>query len=220
MDRVIPPVTYSHIDAFETCPKQFHEVKVLRSVVEPETEAQRWGIKVHTAFEHAMLDGTPLPEGMKQWQPLADKFYALPGEKLAEYQFAVDRNFQATGWSGSWSRGIADLVVIHKKRALVADWKTGKRKPSEQLQLYAGFIKAKWPEVEVIQTAFVWLKEKKITKATIQADTGVPIIWQGFIPRVRRLERAYENDAWPAKPSGLCNGWCPVKTCTYYKEKR
>lgn len=215
----MPAWTYSRLSAFETCAKQFYHTKVKKDIVEGETEATIWGSKVHSAFENALLTGEPLPEGMGHWQGIADKFAKLPGEKLVEHKYAVDKNFQPTSWETAWTRGIGDLVVIHKDRALIADWKTGKRKPTEQLDLYAGYIKAYHPEVKVIQTAFVWLKPRTITKKTMGVEE-VPIIWQGFIPRVRRMERAYEQDTWPAKPSGLCNGWCPVKTCTHYKEKR
>ena len=216
----MPAWTYSRLSAFETCSRQFYHTKVLKDIVEGETEATIWGTKVHTAFENALIRNEPLPEGMTHWQSIADKFARLPGEKLVEYEFAVDRNFQPTAWAGSWSRGIADLVVKHKDRVLVADWKTGKKKPSEQLDLYAGYIKAKWPEVKVVQTAFVWLQSRQMTKKTLVADDAVPVIWQGFAPRVRRMERAYEQDTWPAKPSGLCAGWCPVKTCPHYKDKK
>ena len=210
--------TYSRLSGFETCPKQFYHTKVAKTIVEPETEATLWGKKVHTAFENYIVKAKPLPEGMHHWSNIAAKFANLPGEKLVEYKFAVDKNFQPAPWDQAWSRGIADLVVRHKNKVLVADWKTGKRKPTEQLDLYAGYIKAHWPETEIIQTAFVWLKEKKMTKKTMGV-AEVPIIWQGFVPRVRRLERAYEQNTWPAKPSGLCRGWCPVKTCEHYKER-
>jgi hypothetical protein len=215
---MMPPWTYSRLGAFETCPKQFFHTKVNKDVVEGDTVATLWGKKVHSAFENAIEYGVKLPVGMEQWQSLADKFARLPGEKLVEYKFAVDKNFQPSEWDGAWSRGIADLVVRHNDRVLVADWKTGKKKPTEQLDLYAGYIMAKWPETKVIQTAFVWLKDRKLTKKTMDAVEAVPIIWQGFIPRVRRMERAYEQDAWPAKPSGLCRHWCSVKTCPHYKD--
>jgi hypothetical protein len=169
---MMPPWTYSRLGAFETCPKQFFHTKVNKDVVEGDTVATLWGKKVHTAFENAIESGTPLPEGMTQWQSLADKFARLPGEKLVEYKFAVDKNFQPSEWDGAWSRGIADLVVRHNDRVLVADWKTGKKKPTEQLDLYAGYIMAKWPETKVIQTAFVWLKDRKLTKKNHGCSRG------------------------------------------------
>lgn len=214
----MPSWTYSQLDSFESCAKKYFHTKVLRDVVEPGTEATIWGTKVHTAFENAMIRSEPLPEGMTQWQSIADKFARLPGEKLVEYKFSIDRNFQPTQWSGSWSRGIADLVVRYKKRVLIADWKTGKKKPTEQLDLYAGYVMAEWPDTEVIQTAFVWLKEKKMTKVTMPA-TEVPVIWQKFMPRIRRLERAFEQDSWPARPSGLCRAYCPVLSCQHNGRK-
>jgi len=215
-----PAWTYSRLDKFETCPKQFYETKVAMNYVEPPTEATLWGERVHSAFEALLLHGTPMPEGMTQWQGLASKFAALPGKKFVEHKFALAHSLQPTEWKTAWSRGIADLVVKYKTTVLIVDWKTGKKKPTEQLDLYAAYAKAYWPDIQTIKTSFVWLREKKFTNNTIAADSGVPIIWQEFMPRVRRMERAYQENKWPAKPSGLCNGWCPVKSCAYYKEKK
>lgn len=209
-----PAWTYSQLDSFESCPKKFYHLKVARDVVEPPTVHTDWGKKVHTAFEEFMLTGATLPEGMTQWQNLASKIASLPGKKLTEYQYAIDRGFQPTDWKNSWSRGIADLVVIHKDKAAVMDYKTGKRKPTEQLDLYATYVFSHHPEVTQVTTGFVWLKERRIDWKTIQKDE-VSKIWQGFLPRVAKLESSYERGKWPAKTSGLCNGWCPVTSCEF-----
>jgi len=210
--------TYSHLDKFETCPKQFYHGNVARDYVSQPTEATKWGERVHTAFENWINEGTPLPEGMTQWQPIADKIAAMPGEKNAEGKIAIDRNFKPAPWKEAWSRGIADLRIKYNNTGIVIDYKTGKRKPSEQLALYAAFEFAHDPSLEQVSTAYVWLKEKKIDRTTyLRSD--VPGIWQELLPRVKKLESAYERDSWPAKPSGLCRGWCPVKTCIHYKEK-
>ena len=208
------PWSYSNIDAFESCPKKFYHTKVARDIVEPPNEHAAWGTRVHTACENFVLNGEPLPEGMKQWQPMLDKLVALKGEKIAEKQFAIDKNFQPTEWKTSWSRGLADLLVINGKKALVADYKTGKRKLTEQLELYAGYTFAYYPEVQTVTTMFIWLKEKKIDRATIERDE-LHTIWQPLLPRIKKLEDAYENDRWPAKTSGLCKAWCPVTSCKY-----
>lgn len=206
--------TYSHLEAFETCPRKFYHTKVLRDVVEPPSVQAEWGVRVHGAFESWIKDGTPLPDGMKQWEPLANKLARLPGEKHCEVKLALDRNFSPTDWNTAWTRGVADLLVIHKDKALVADYKTGKRKPSEQLQLYAAYTFAYYKEIMTVTTAFIWLKEKKVDKKQITRDEA-PIIWQDFLPRVRRLESAFENDSWPERPSGLCRAWCPVLSCKF-----
>lgn len=216
-----PAWTYSQLDSFESCPRKFYHLKVAKDVKEPPTVHTEWGTTVHTAFENYMLHGTPLPEGMTQWQPIATKISQLPGQKLTEYKYALDRSFQPTDWKNAWTRGIADLVVIHKDRAAVMDYKTGKRKPTEQLDLYAAYVFHYYPQVEAVNTGFVWLKERKIDwnvskpdrKAFTRAE--LPIIWQALLPRVHKLESAYERDRWPAKTSGLCKAWCPVTSCEF-----
>ena len=214
----MPPWTYSQLDSFETCPRKFYHLKVARDIVEPPSPHAEWGTRVHTAFEEWIKNGSPLPEGMTQWQSLAEKLAKLPGEKLCEQKMALDKNFQPTDWKTSWTRGVADLLVVHKDRAVVADYKTGKRKPTEQLDLYAAYTFAHYPQVKVVTTAFVWLKDRKIDKKEVTRDE-VPIVWSGFLPRVRKLESAYERDSWPERPSGLCRAWCPVTACKFNGQK-
>jgi CRISPR/Cas system-associated exonuclease Cas4 (RecB family) len=214
----MPPWTYSQLDNFETCPRKFYHLKVARDIVEPPSTHAEWGARVHTAFEEWIKNGSPLPEGMTQWQSLAEKLAKLPGEKLCEQKMALDKNFQPTDWKTSWTRGIADLLVVHKDRAVVADYKTGKRKPTEQLDLYAAYTFAHYPQVKVVTTAFVWLKDRKIDKKEVTRDE-VPIVWSGFLPRVRKLESAYERDSWPERPSGLCRAYCPVYACKFNGQK-
>lgn len=209
-----PAWTYSQLDTFETCPRKFYHLKVARDIVEPPTVHTEWGKTVHTAFEYAIKDGTPLPEGMTQWQPLANKLMKLSGEKFTEMQFAIDCNFQPTEWVGSWSRGIADLVILSGEKAAVLDYKTGKRKPTEQLDLYANYVFHHYPEVQKVTTGFVWLKDKRIDWKPIDRSS-VSMTWQSLLPRVRKLESAYERDKWPARTSGLCKAWCPVTSCEF-----
>lgn len=215
----IPAWTYSQLDKFETCPRQFYHVRVKKDFPEPPTEATIWGERVHKALELRVKEGTPLPEGMTQWEGIANKFAGLTGKKYCELQMAVDRNFQPADWNNAWSRGIADLVIINKDKAAIFDHKTGRRKPTEQLMLYAGYTFAMFPDVDYVTTGFVWLKDKKIDKQEFTREQ-VSEIWLEFLPRVRKLEMAYEKDNWPCRPSGLCHGWCPAKSCEFYRSKK
>lgn len=215
----LPAWTFSQLEKFETCPKQFYHVRVAKDVIEPQTEATLWGSRVHTAMEDRIRDGTPLPEGMEQWEGFAKQICAMPGEKLAEEKMALDKSFQPADWDNAWTRGIADMLIVHGNKAATLDYKTGKRKLTHQLMLYAAYTFAYYPEVETVTTGFVWLRDKKIDRETFtRAD--IPTIWGTFLPKVRKLEIAYEKDKWIARPSGLCNGWCPVKSCEFYKDKR
>jgi CRISPR/Cas system-associated exonuclease Cas4 (RecB family) len=212
------PWTYSHLDQFETCPRRFHEVKIAKKFTEPPSEHIKWGNEVHAAFEKRVLDGYPLPDGMKQWEAIATKLASLPGEKYVEKKMAIDKAFKPSDYWQSWSRGQPDLLVVSKQKAAVLDYKTGKRKPTEQLDLYALYVFAHFPEVDSVDTAFVWLKDKKIDRKTI-TRAEVPMTWQAFLPRVAKLESAYERESWPARPSGLCKGWCPVASCEHHRTK-
>jgi hypothetical protein len=214
------PWTYSHLDQFETCPRRFHETRIAKKYAEPQTDAIKWGIEVENALEKRVLDAQPLPDGMKQWEGIAVQLAALPGHKYSQKKLAIDRAFKPSDyWSGStWSRGQPDLLIVNNAKAVVIDYKTGKRKPTEQVELYALYVFAHHPEVSHIDTAFVWLKERKIDRKTITREE-VPVTWQEFLPRVAKLESAYERESWPAKPSGLCKGWCPVSGCEHYRSR-
>ncbi len=213
-----PAWTYSGLDTFATCPKKYYHLKVAKDTVDPPTEHTEWGQRVHDAMEYRIKEGRPLPEGMTQWETLAGKIAALPGTKLTEQKYSVDRNFQPTEWGAAWSRGIADLVVLHRDEAIVADYKTGKRKPSEQLDLYAAYVFAYVPNIQTVRYAYIWLKDKALDKTTVTKEE-LPALQDRFREKARRLESAFERDSWPAKPSGLCKAWCPVTTCEFNGKK-
>jgi len=213
------PWSYSHLDKFETCPKQFYHVKVAKDIVEPPTMHTDWGHTVHSAVEARVRDGTPLPDGMTQWESIVGQIAALPGEMHAEVKLAVDSAFQPADWDTAWSRGIIDLMILTETQAAVIDWKTGKYKPSEQIALYVAYVFAHFPQVMEVSGMYVWLKERKLSISKYKRS-DVAAIWQDMLPRIARLEGAYEQDKWPPKPSGLCNGWCPVRSCQYWREKR
>ena len=99
---------------------------------------------------------------------------------------------------------------------------TGKRKPdSEQMMLFAGLGFIAYPQVKVIDTTFIWLPDKKVDRETFRREDAADI-WGAFLPRVKRMEMAYNDgpDAHPKKPSGLCNGYCPVKDCEFWTPRR
>lgn len=215
MAKKLPPWTASSIEAFTTCPHKYYRLRVARDVKDlPRGEAALWGDRVHKIFENAINWGAPLPDDCKQWNKLVEQIKAIPGEKMPEKRFSIDKNFQECKWGDAWARGAADLVVLHGKTAVIFDYKTGKQKPSDQLSLYAGFAFAYWPHLEKVHTIFVWLKDKELVRDVFTRE-DIPNIWNTWVPLVNRLERCYDADDWPARPSGLCKNWCPVTDCKY-----
>jgi hypothetical protein len=206
----IGPWSHSSLTAYETCPRRYYLTRVAKVVKEAQGEPQRWGDWVHKQFEVAVRDGAPLDGSIKRWQSIADKLAARPGEKFTERKMAVTRGYAAADWWESWSRCIVDYTCLDGDTALVLDYKTGKRKPSsDQLMLTAGIIFGNHPEVTKVRTGFLWLKDNKSDWDMFTRE-HIPMIWNEFIPRVRRMELAYEKDKWLPKPSGLCREWCPV----------
>lgn len=207
-----PPWSYSSLTAYETCPKRYYLTRVSKEIKEPGTDATKWGVEVHTALEYRVKDGTVLPESMQKWEPSCARILSYGGDVFTERQYALTQDFRPTGWfdKDAWVRGIVDVGVLLGDRAVVLDWKTGKPKTdSDQLKLFAAFVMHSEPQIDRVSTSFVWLAHKKVTKEKFtRAD--ISTIWQGFLPRTRRLELAYERDKWEAKPSGLCKNWCPV----------
>lgn len=215
--------SYSSLTKFETCPRQYYLTKVARVVVEGSTEATEWGTRVHTALEERVRDKTPLPPWASQWEPLVAKFDRFGDRVFCELEMGLTKSFQPTGFSSDdcWYRGIID-VAIHGKRTLLGDWKTGKVKNDhDQLKLFAATYMSSHKDVQSCLTKYYWLKESRSTTLEIKRDE-VPLIWQEFIPRVNRIAVAHEKDKWVPKPSGLCNGWCPVGPdhCEFWKPKR
>lgn len=220
----MPPWSYSGLTAFESCPRKYFHLKVERSVVEPSSEHATHGVAVHQALEYAVAGTAPLPEKYLEWLPLVQKLIDAPGEKLVELEIALDKDFKPVEWQSpsAWCRGIVDVVVDSGAAAVACDYKTGRRKPeSTQLMLFAALLLHSRPKLERVMTAFLWLKDNRADRATYnRAD--LPSIWREFLPRVARMERAYKTNEWPPRPSGLCNGWCPVgrDKCEFWNPKR
>lgn len=209
--------SYSALGSFETCPFRHMRTKVRKDVKDPPGEAALWGQRVHKALEDRIRDGKELPPSLASYEGYAAKFANAPGTVLAEQQIALTADFKPTSWFAKdvWLRAVLDVSVLNGSKALIADWKTGKRKPdNDQLELFAGVIFKTEPQIETASTGFVWLQEKKMDRETFTRDDG-PRIWANFLPRVARLERAHETDTWDKKPSGLCRAHCPVRDCEH-----
>ena len=209
---IMPAWSYTALTAFETCPRRYQLTRVSKEAVESQTDATIWGNKVHTALENFAKGKAPLPPELEQYQPYVTKILEREGKRLIEQKMCIDKNFRPTEWMSktAWCRGIVDIGVVGTEKAYLLDYKTGKRKvDTNQLQLFAALAFAHYPWIEKVVTGFIWLKEGKFDRETFTREQ-LPEIWNEFLPRVKRVELAYEQDKWPAKPSGLCRNWCPV----------
>lgn len=210
--------SFSTLNAFLTCGKQYHEVKVLKHYSDDSTYSS-WGERVHTYFKKKLPNPAYTDEELdKLYLKVIQQFSKIKGELSVELQMAITNSFKPTTWFGPdvWGRAIVDALWINGDLAKAIDWKTGKRKPdSIQMLISSLLIFATYPEVEEITSAFVWLQTGKMDISRYKRE-DVPAMWQEVLPLIRKFEQAHKTQTWIPKQSGLCRGWCKVESCSFW----
>lgn len=218
-----PAWSFSSLNQFVNCPRQYQLLRVTKEVKQVESTEMKWGNEVHKHLENRVKDGTPLPDSLSHLEGLVRKILHYEGEVHTEKQLCINEEFKPIGWfdKDAWCRGIVDIGVRQGKRYWVGDYKTGKRRPdSDQLMLFAALVLHHNPDIDTVRTSYIWLKDRSIDTERYTREQ-LPEIWQHFMPKITRLEKAYEQDKWQSKPSGLCS-WCPVTKahCEFSKKEK
>lgn len=230
------PWSFSALSAYKTCPKQYSEIKVYKNVVEEQGQAAAWGNYIHEQIENYYKTRGDIPENMQPYMPQVraaiewtggDRVHGgSPGRRgrqmYFEQQMAISTKMKKCDWFATdvWSRAIADVLVIDDTTAYVVDWKTGKVKPdNKQLKLFALFVFYHFPYVVNCHTSFEWLQHNQHTRAEFSV-LDVPVLWNEFTPDLKEYRDAFITETWQPRPSGLCNGWCPVQDCQHWKPKK
>jgi PD-(D/E)XK nuclease superfamily len=208
--------SYSFLDAEANCPRKAYHKFIARDLPrEEQSDAQKAGIAVHTAFERRINEGTPLPTSFKKYDAIGDMFdrykkeFDGHGLVQAELKLAMTADHKPVDfWSKlAYLRGALDVAVIFPdyKSAYVWDWKTGKvREDPWELQIQGLLLKALHPKLEMITGSYVWLKDGKLGEPHDLSDTD------RTAASVRaQLGEVQRRAEWPARPNPLC-GWCPV----------
>jgi hypothetical protein len=219
------PWSFSALNGFTQCPHRYYE----------SGEAALWGTYVHKCIEDLITDAKPLPENAKTYeqQVIAAVWGAIqPVDQIvgmrieAEKKLAINNKFEPVpwvsweeSWNQSWSVSISDVLKIDGAVAEVIDWKLGKIKVTGQLRQNALLVFHNYPQVNTVHTRFEWLQFKKSDKETFTRDQ-ISELWRAFIPDLKQYAQAFKTDTWQKRPSGLCNGWCPVESCTHWRPKK
>lgn len=210
--------SFSRLKNFETCPLKYQQVDVLKAFKEAKSKELDWGDFVHKTFAKVLEGKMEMPVEMKDYQEWVDKVHLLPGKLYVEQQYALDKDFKPTGWfdNNVWMRSIGDVVKIFGTRGALLDWKTGNIKvDSVQLMLGAQCLFSYFPQLEVVHTAFIWLKEG-VTTVEEYTKQDLADGWAGLYERVNTLEAAHKSNTFVPKPGGLCRKFCPVTSCQYH----
>lgn len=204
--------SYTLLKTFEQCPRQAHHRFVLRDLPFEETEAIKWGSRVHKALENRIRRGTPLPDDM----PKYEKWVTSLPHAEAEMKVAVRQDWSFCDFFADdvWFRGKADVVAVNGSSAIIVDWKTGKRREDpDELEILAALLKARHPELLNIVGWYVWLKDHALGK--LHHLSAVADKRKEIDARMAQVARAEQHEHWPPNETPLC-GWCGVKTCEFH----
>jgi hypothetical protein len=224
------PKAWSHtaLDNFENCPKQYYEVKVEQRWPFSSTAEMEWGKSVHRAFEHYLLYGTPMSADLDMHRDFLDRFKAEPGEIKGEERIALNTALQPCGYFDKapkpevWYRGQVDAQKRDKVSGIshILDHKTGRVKNDfTQLKSFAMWEFIAHPEIHTVNVEFYWTQIRGAAGETYRREQ-LPEILSFFAAKLHRYADAFLTGVFPAKQSGLCNGWCPVTDCEFWRPKR
>ena len=210
--------SYTKLKNFETCPKRHYHYDVARDVVEPESDALRWGNIVHKILEQRIRDGTELPPVHAPLEKWAKFVLTGPGTVYVEQKWAITQDFAPCDWKdrSGWYRTKGDVVKINGPVGVVIDWKTGKiLEDAAQLFLMSACCFYHFPDLQKIRAMFVWLKDDADTRIDITRDQ-LPKLWNDLWSRIETLKQAAERMEYPPTPNYLCREWCAVTSCPFH----
>lgn len=226
-----PKVTwsYSSLSLFRTCPYKYYRLRVVKDVKDEQGEAAIYGQDMHKAAEEFIRDGTPIPGKFQFMRPALQSIAAWPGKKLCEYRMGLREDLTPCDFFARdvWWRGVADLIVISDdgKSARVLDYKSSKSSKyadMEQLDLLAAAVFIHFPEVVTIRAALLFLVCNEMVPEK-------PKKYEFMFSRssfanakfdVKRIETAMDSGVWNPSRNFTCRGWCPVKDCVHWEERR
>lgn len=218
--------SYSSLKTFQQCPKKYYHLRVAKDVEETDNEATIYGKSVHKAAEDFIALGAPIPPQFAFITPVVEALKAIPGEKFCEKKVAVAQDgddYAPCGFfdKGVWYRGIADLLIIQDEDAYLVDYKTSKNAKYadvKQLDLLAGAVFTHYPNIKRIKSALIFVVSNEFIKKDHVAEDRLKYL-NYYKFDVSRIEKAIETGVWNAVSGPLC-GWCPVRTCPNFRERR
>lgn len=226
------PWSHSRVTTHDNCAFQYHETVVTKRIVEEKGDSQNWGLDVHKQFEWALTrPGFELREDLKIHQPMIDRLTAegeadgcfLVAEQkvaLSNKPWGVCEYFDKT--KPVWWRGVIDTQAVNRTecRARIVDFKTGKKKEDWcQLAENAVWMFTNYPWLNLINAQFYWTQDQSFSKR-VWGRSELDTLINMFAPKVAAYAQSYKTDTWVKKQSGLCKGWCPVKDCQFWEEKK
>lgn len=205
--------SYSLLHCFDDiCAHQGEARYITKTIKFVETPEIKFGNAVHTAFEHRVGGGKPLPLEMQKWEKFAAPFDGRGAKTEAWFQIdtegkACDRNAPK-----KFGHGKIDLHIVNGETCYIADWKTGNGKYEDPFELEIGalFLKAKYPQLKKIVGQFFWLKEDRAGQLHDLSDVGAT--WAKVCSIMQTIYSYRAIAEYPKRTSPLC-AWCQRWDC-------
>lgn len=222
--------SHSRLKTFKDCPRSFYHSNIPRKghperAPYVESADMRAGKLVDEALTKRISHGVPLPMQYQPYEGMAQAILAAPGTKITQMSLALNRAFSPVAsmdWDNAWVRVIYDVAIVDGAHAFIGDWKNGQVWLDEdQLRLFAATGFHLFPEVETIDTSYIWLRHG-VTSDAKYTRRELPDMWQTFLPDVERMQVSFKTGHWPAAPkrgASTCK-WCPANQHGLCKESQ
>lgn len=223
-------LSHSRLSTYQQCPLKF-KLQFLDKAFPAEEESPHLvrGGNVHKALENYIIkkqvgeQGIPvsaLPE-VESTKPLIDNLFNTFEKVDPEAQVSVNNRWQKIEWfsKDSYYRAIIDVIARGGSRVFVGDFKTGKIRDYDgwggQLHLTATITFHIFPEVEQVDTVYLYVDHKKTHKVTFMRDE-LPKLTEHFD---KQYEIVNNDKDFKPKTNEFCK-WCPATKaqCPYSRK--
>lgn len=231
MTQLVQAWSYSRLNKHRTCPLQSYWLNYApkgQRIKTPPNPAMVRGKFGHSYCENSInkiMAGIEPPEhhDFGHIVPVLRDLVKVHGQQIhLEQQLAFRQDLTETTWYGKdvWVRVIMDYLGINGSHADMIDWKTGKPRPDDQLELFAGAVFVKYPQIQTVTAYYVFLDHKTTIEKSYNRDIHFLSIWDKFREEVdATIQTAFDEGTWEATPNNLC-GWCSVpKTHCHHAKK-
>ena len=218
LDRRKLVYTFTILSSYKNCGHAMFRRYLKKDIPYVETSEMKWGNDIHSAFEHRVGSGKPLPVTMQQWESFASPFSNRGA--IVEQKLGITKEGRPTGYwdNDCWFRCKVDLSIFSNAKAFINDWKTGGSKYEDPFELEVGalLLKAKYPELTIVKGHYTWLKENRVGQPYDLSDFGAT--WREMNRLIAKIEADRVSGEFEKHRSGLC-GWCDVRDCEHNSKK-
>ena len=163
------PYSFSKINSFLTCPRQFQYKYVLKLPVQVQDRLPLIkGSALHNILEK--YPGEPTAARAPEFRSCLNNFlsskyvslFSMPN--IRELSFGLCENLTPVDYSNkALLRGYMDFIGFHNDTLVICDWKSGKYKDEKyqdfsQLIFYAIYMFKKYSKIHTIKIMFVYIE--------------------------------------------------------------